>query len=280
MLNKSLTQQIENSLGNNIKSVQPVTGGCINSCYQLTLLNDRQFFLKTHDTVASFPTEAAGLNAINTQVTGFAPEVILVDDNYLLLEFLETAPACNSFYIQLGKNLAQLHQKTNQHFGFEHDNYCGKTIQINKYCEDGYEFFINHRILYQTKLAYDNQLLDLDLVRKINHLCKKLETLIPPMPAVLLHGDLWSGNVLSSTQGAKIVDPACYYGWAEADMAMTCLFGDFANAFYKSYEAASGIDSSWRSRAPLYNLYHLLNHLNLFGNSYAQSVKSVVNQYQ
>jgi fructosamine-3-kinase len=116
--------------------------------------------------------------------------------------------------------------------------------------------------------------------QQLDSIATRLDRWIPAQAAVLIHGDLWSGNIHCDNRGQPaLIDPACYWGWAEAELAMTTLFGGFAPAFYDAYAAASGLEADWRERASLYNLYHLLNHLLLFGGSYAQSVSAILDRY-
>jgi fructosamine-3-kinase len=111
-------------------------------------------------------------------------------------------------------------------------------------------------------------------------LAARLPQLVPQQPASLLHGDLWSGNAISDRHGAPaIIDPAVYYGWAEAELAMTALFGAFAESFYQAYQEMRPLESGWRERFDIYNLYHLLNHLNLFGESYLGEVRAILRRY-
>jgi fructosamine-3-kinase len=117
-------------------------------------------------------------------------------------------------------------------------------------------------------------------LNRLENIASRLSNWIPQQPPVLLHGDLWSGNVHCDAQGSPaLIDPACYWGWAEAELAMTSLFGGFEPDFYTSYAECSGMDSDWPERAPLYNLYHLLNHLLLFGGSYLGSIRQICRRF-
>jgi len=145
---------------------------------------------------------------------------------------------------------------------------------------DGFAFFAEARLLHQGKLARDAGLLDSGAIRKLEWLAARLDRWIPEQPASLIHGDLWGGNAHCGPEGEPVlIDPAAHYGWAEAELAMTTLFGRFPEAFYRSYLASSQLSPEWESRIPLYNLYHLLNHLNLFGGGYRQSVQAVLDRY-
>jgi fructosamine-3-kinase len=114
----------------------------------------------------------------------------------------------------------------------------------------------------------------------VENLTAQLKDLIPVEPASLLHGDLWSGNAITNSQGGPaIIDPAAHYGWAEAELAMTTLFGAFPNAFYQAYEEVRPLEPGYYARFPLYNLYHLLNHLNIFGRGYLGQVQAILRRF-
>ena len=277
-LKPSLIIWLENELQASLVQTENVRGGCINQAYRCYLSDGRNVFIKT-GTPRSYEAEAGGLRAIRANANGFAPAVLAVSEQALILEWLTATSTNRSFWQQVAEQLALMHQKTFPQFGFSNVNYCGATPQSNSYCSDGYEFFALHRLEYQCRLAVEKGVLPLVLAKKISMIAGQLERWIPLQPAVFIHGDLWSGNIMATTDGAKLIDPACYYGWAEAELAMTSLFGGFDAEFYRHYETCSGIDPDWRERAPLYNLYHLLNHLNLFGTGYLSSVESVVQLY-
>lgn len=215
------------------------------------------------------------------------PEVFLHGPEFLLLEDLApasttTAPASKAgdYDAVLGRQLAQQHSRLGRRFGFHHDNYIGSTPQPNAWMENGFDFFAERRLLFQAGLAQDNGLLARGEVRQVEHLSKRLPELLPEQPASLLHGDLWGGNAISDRAGQPaLIDPAAYYGWAEADLAMTRLFGGFGRDFYRAYEEAAELESGWRDRLTVYNLYHLLNHLNIFGRSYHGQVQEILRRY-
>jgi fructosamine-3-kinase len=195
-----------------------------------------------------------------------------------LLEYIEAGARREDFWETLGEQLARLHLRTSPRFGFEHNNYIGSTPQINTWEEDGYKFFGEQRLLYQGELAQKNLLIP--NLQSLISLIKKLPYLIPPQPASLIHGDLWNGNIHNDEQGAPVlIDPAAHYGWAEAELAMMNLFGNTPEKFFKAYEGIRPLEKGYRERFDLYNLYHLLNHANLFGGSYLASVNAVLKKY-
>jgi fructosamine-3-kinase len=172
-----------------------------------------------------------------------------------------------------------MHQINGNYFGFDSDNYCGKTPQVNTPCADGFDFFLKYRLATQIELASDAGLMNKNDITIVESIAQKLNQFIPKQPASLLHGDLWNGNVIYSHSGPALIDPATYYGWAEADLAMTRLFGGFDDTFYHGYQEVRPLEPGFEERAPLYNLYHLLNHLNLFGSGWYDSVMAVARRY-
>ena len=176
--------------------------------------------------------------------------------------------------------MAALHKHTQPKFGFESDNYIGSTPQPNPWTSDGYEFFAEHRLGYQAELARNRGLLSMKEAEGVSRIAARLPELVPEQPASILHGDLWSGNATTDSEGQPvIIDPAAYYGWAEADLAMMVLFGRPAGRFWQAYQDIQKLEPGWEERFPVYNLYHLLNHLNLFGRGYHGHVISVVRRF-
>jgi fructosamine-3-kinase len=259
-----------------------VGGGCINETGVISLSNGTTLFLKRHPAPPAdfFQAEASGLNRLRVATSLRIPQVIHVNREFLLLEDLGKDVARGDFWVRLGEGLAELHSRHFPQFGFEQDNYCGLTPQCNGYTADGFHFFARNRLLELARRTAQAGLLDRRDCDRIERLAESLRQWIPPQPAVLIHGDLWSGNVHCDRDGnPALIDPACYQGWAEAELAMTTLFGGFDRGFYQAYERASGIDPHWRERAPLYNLSHLLNHLLLFGGSYHGQVRGILSRY-
>lgn len=256
-------------------------GGSFGGTSRLTLADGRVVFLKTqHDAPADFfQAEARGLQVLAGTNAIRVPEVLAVSDSGLLMEWLSGSPA-DDYAERLGEQLAALHRHTSDAFGFEMDNFCGLTPQPNPRRADGFAFFAEARLGHQARLAQQRGLLQSGDIKRIETIAGRLRYWIPEQPASLIHGDLWSGNIHCGPNGEPVlVDPAAHYGWAEADLAMTTLFGRQAPAFYQAYADASGLDPDWEERIPLYNLYHLLNHLNLFGGGYLSSVRAVLDRF-
>ncbi len=263
------------------------SGGSINEAQILQLSNQEKVFVKSNSSppLGFFNKEAQGLEILRSaaagpripKVLGFSPEK---NPKFILLEFLEETQT--NYFSSLGKKLAALHSVSNEFFGLDHDNFIGKTLQINTQESSGIIFFRDHRIGFQQNLARKNGLLPIDLDHKIDKIKKKLGDwlyLENEKPA-LLHGDLWSGNYFGGPNGEPcLFDPAVYFGFREADLAMMELFGSPPKSFFDSYFEAFPLNPGYNERRDLFNLYHLLNHLNLFGSSYLSSVKKIADSY-
>ncbi len=265
-----------------IRRMAPLGGGCINNAARLDT-EAGPLCLKVNPSTPPdmFEREAEGLAALAVPGGPRIPKVLLVGKDFILLEFIEPSPRRADFWETLGVQLAALHNTTVPRFGFPHDNYLGSTPQINTWEEDGHKFFAEHRLRYQADLARRNGLLSSANLQSLISILQKLPTLVPPQPASLLHGDLWSGNIHTGPAGEPaLIDPAAYYGWAEAELAMMTLFGSPPAAFFRAYETIRPLAPGYRERFDLYNLYHLLNHLNLFGESYASSVHTILRKYK
>lgn len=274
-----------------VKEHSPVPGGDINEGYLLELSNDERVFLKRNYTKGEdfFKAEAAGLAAIASTNTIDTAKVLATGYDgrtaYLLLEYIETGSRQGKFWEVFGKRLARMHRANTSEilpkhrFGFTSDNYLGGSVQNNTPNDSWIEFFRENRLGIQFKMAW-NLFDDADR-KRITKLLDWLDNLLvePRFPS-LLHGDLWSGNFMVASSGKPVlIDPAVYVGHFEADLAMTELFGGFSSDFYDSYREENIIMDGYEDRKDLYNLYHLLNHLNLFGGSYLSSVIRVVRKF-
>ena len=277
--------------GSSVSGERGVGGGCINSCGVLTLSTGRRVFIKRNSLAGAdmFRQEAAGLLALSA-VSGAppVPGVLGAGEDgsfsFLLLEYLEPGRKTPSFWEDFGSAMAALHRNgRSSSCGFGEDNYIGSGPQPNKAMDNWIDFFCTRRIEFQLKIASDHRRLDSSSVKLVQSVMERMDRYLIPCDSggpSLLHGDLWSGNFVVGPGGeACIIDPAAYYGHRESDLAMTRLFGGFDPAFYRAYESTWPLEQGFSERCDLYNLYHMLNHLNLFGGSYAGSVVSIARKY-
>ena len=314
----SLAEAIHSVFGNDaeILKTDRVHGGDINDAYGITLSTGEKVFAKTNSigNWKFFTAESHGLLALrDTRAIG-VPKVLGagMDEqkgiSFLLLEYVESAPPARNYWETFGHELASLHkaspaqinelhshsqaQRDQGHssspkadgqpllkYGFCEDNFIGASPQKNHPLEAWIDFYQECRLMPQLKMA--EHYLDSRLRKKADYLLEHLDQYLrePEFPS-LLHGDLWSGNVLRGKDGkAWILDPAVYIGDFETDLAMTQLFGSFPSAFYAAYHEVNPIDKGYDDRRELYHLYHLLNHLNLFGRTYLGSVAEILNRY-
>ncbi|MBX3616122.1 fructosamine kinase family protein [Nitrosomonas sp.] len=281
----NISEQISAVIGKPfiVKESDSIGGGCINQTYCITDGSQR-FFVKLNsaDDLNMFAAESAGLEEIRQSHTIRAPQPICYgqDDQltWLVLEYLNLNKSTKGKGSDLGQQLAAMHRITSPQFGWYRNNTLGTTPQINTAYADWIEFWKKHRLGYQLALARQNgfhgklQQLGEQLLMDLN----KFFATTPPV-ASLLHGDLWSGNYAYDDRGNPVVfDPAVYYGDREADIAMTELFGGFASDFYSAYRYNYPLDSGYNIRKIVYNLYHILNHLNLFGGSYLYQAEQMM----
>lgn len=264
-----------------IRHRRSIGGGSINAAYAVSS-DEQTYFVKLNQasTMAMFEAEALGLQEIADSQTIRVPRPICWGtaeaSAYLVLEWLDLAYGHQQAWEQMGRQLAAMHRVTSQQgFGWQHPNTIGSTPQINTWTSSWVTFFAEHRLGYQFRLAsrrgghfpQQNQLLAV---------LPKLLDDHDPQPS-LVHGDLWTGNAAVTKQGeAVILDPAVYYGDREVDLAMSQLFGSFPPNFYSAYNDAFPLPPGYQQRKTLYNLYHILNHFNLFGGSYEYQANQMI----
>lgn len=266
-----------------VDKISSINGGCINQTY---CIKDEKhsFFVKLNEmkNLQMFEAEATGLQEIKDSHTLQVPTPVCWGKNennaWLVLEYIEMDNTSKSGSEALGIGLAEMHRISIKKFGWVRNNTIGSTPQINKFSFDWTQFWRKYRLGYQLQLAetngYTGKLLNLGYL-----LMAELDTFFPEIPqaASLLHGDLWSGNYSYDLAGCPVLyDPAVYYGDRETDIAMTELFGGFSTTFYAAYSEAYPLDPCYKTRKTLYNLYHILNHLNLFGGSYLHQAKHML----
>ena len=265
-----------------IDSKISIGGGCVNQAWKVSG-NNQHYFVKTNvaNLQPMFEAEAQSLNALqqsDLRVPNVIASGIEGSQSFLILEYIALNTR-NGSSILFGEQLATMHKNTNPQFGFAIDNVIGATPQINTWAENWVHFYGQHRLGYQLRLAKQNGYGN--LLGKGHLLIELLSQFFSnyqPQPA-LLHGDLWSGNYAFDEQGkAVIFDPATYYGDREADIAMTELFGGFSQSFYDAYNNTWALDAGYGVRKNLYNLYHIINHANLFGGSYVGQSDNMIRQ--
>ncbi|MGD1908402.1 MAG: fructosamine kinase family protein [Leptolyngbyaceae cyanobacterium] len=266
-----------------LENRRSVGGGSINQAYQIEE-GDRRYFLKVNQAVhvGMFEAEALGLAEMAQTQTILVPRPLCwgtaAGAAYIVMDWLELGRGNADSWYRMGEQLAALHRTTSpQGFGWQQSNTIGETPQPNPWTETWLEFYLEHRLRYQFRLAQ----------RKGGHFPQQ-EALLQVVPELLgghavqpalVHGDLWSGNAAVTQAGEPVIlDPATYYGDREVDIAMTELFGRFPQSFYDGYNAAFPLDTGYSLRKTLYNLYHIINHFNLFGGGYAAQANRMIDQ--
>jgi len=262
-------------------AMRDLGGGCIHRVRWVTLRDGQAVVAKTNRAamLALFEEEAASLQAIAATQTVLVPQPLVTithdDEAVFLMTALAPGTATQRVWHRFGEELAQLHAgDADTRYGFEIDNHLGTTPQPNTWCDDWVEFNSRYRLGYQVELARESGRMDAQEVGRVGAVIDRLDRLIPrrPKPA-LLHGDLWSGNALVAVSGGgdpriAVIDPACSIGDGWADIAMMQLFGGFSPSCFEAYAAAVDDRQEVEQRVAVYQLYHVLNHVNLFGGGY------------
>lgn len=278
-----------------ICSRRSLSGGCIHTVEQVELNDGTRVIAKINASrhVRLFEEEAAGLRALAETNTVLVPEPLATTTHngtcVLLMTAIEPGPGSEHAWAEFGEQLAALHAApVGTRFGFEMDNHLGTTPQPNEWCDDWVEFNARNRLGHQLTLATQHGLLQPQEIKAVERVIDRLDRFIPrkPKPS-LLHGDLWSGNALSAVkqneQGRAeehiaVIDPACSIGDGWADIAMMNLFGGFLPACYECYEANVDDHDNVKTRLAVYQLYHVLNHINLFGRGYVGQAMVLTSQ--
>lgn len=275
-----LKNEVENILNTGIKSVSGVGGGSIADSFIITCDNDVKYFVKEYNYKTGITTaEKAGLTEIAKSGAVKVPEVIFCDSKTLILEYIEQGTKSGNFWQDFAKRFAEMHKFTNQLYGYTSDNFIGDNPQKNKQNENWPEFYFENRLKLQFDMIEQNGYSDNNLLSLFRKLEDRIDVIIGNHETVpsLIHGDLWSGNFLCDNNGSVVlIDPAVYYADREADLAMTKLFGGFSPEFYKHYNEVYPLEEGWEFREMIYKLYHVMNHLNLFGRSYYPQVVSLL----
>lgn len=274
---QAVSQQISVATGRpfTVSAGRPVGGGCINSTY-LIGAGSQRYFLKTNRAgcLAMFEAEAEGLREIAASGAIRVPLPVCAglagESAFLVLEYIDFGSAARGGEVLLARQLAAMHRQTSARYGWHRANTIGSTPQSNVSSASWPDFWREQRLGFQLELAAKNGY-GRGLQRQGARLLDNLDVFLggyAPVPS-LLHGDLWGGNYGFDNAGAPVIfDPAVYYGDREVDLAMTELFGGFSATFYAAYREAFSLEEGYRVRKTLYNLYHILNHLNLFGGGY------------
>ncbi len=288
-LPKKLAETIAAEIGIELVDTTPVGGGSISQSVRGRLDDGRAVLVKWNNSALPglFKTERIGLELLRTTATLRVPAVLAQReagrDNpaFIVLEWLGQGASTSGVAEALGRGLAALHRVTAASYGLDHDNYIGANRQPNRQSEDWISFFGEQRLGFQMELARRNGYLTPTRARWLEKLLVRLGDWLPRQPpASLLHGDLWGGNWLTTGSGEPaLIDPAVYYGHHEAELAFTELFGGFPAPFYRAYQEAWPLEAGYEERKEIYNLYHLLNHLNMFGEGYGGQVDSILRRF-
>ena len=287
-MDDKIKNKIGKILGSPITDMHSLSGGCISNAYKISTNDGNSFFLKYNFSADSnmFIAEAHGLLELEKAGVITIPKVIGFDKDFILLELIDSSGKVKNFSEDFGRKFALLHKFNNENYGFYENNFIGSNPQLNIPENDENKswthFYFNRRILYQYHLTEKLGNSTSELKKAISLLENKIDSIVTDngeKPS-LLHGDLWGGNYMVDKNGlACLIDPAVYYGNREADLAMTKLFGGFDSKFYHAYNEEYPLPDGYNYRENIYKLYHVLNHLNLFGSGYYSQAISLIRYY-
>ena len=274
---------IERHLGRVPSQIVKLTGGDINKVYQV-FFQEKSVVIKINTSrllPQLFEKEKQGLELLSRS-TFIVPKPIktgsIDDAQFLIMDYIEQGSELD--WAVFGKKLAQLHQIEGKFFGLDHDNYIGSLEQVNLECGAWSEFYTNHRLIALTAKARDQGLFEKKHCNWVEKLCQRLDELIPACRPSLIHGDLWSGNLLIDTSGHPVlIDPAVYYGHPEMDWAMLSLFGSYPVEALDHYQNLHPLEKGLNERKDIHQLYPLMVHLILFGKGYLNGVESTLKKY-
>ena len=289
-MDKSIKLRIETWAEDTIAYTESLSGGSIAEIQKIKLRSGRFFILKTlpHSQKDMLIKERHGLDEIRKTNTILAPQIFLEGETFLLIEYIQPGQLLDRgvFFRKFGQQFAALHRYQATTFGFYEDNFIGATPQLNgpspSESLNWPEFYFNKRLLVQYELAEKNRYVTSEMNESFLYLENHIEQILSGSkePPCLLHGDLWSGNFIVDTQeNCWLIDPAVYYGHRELDLAMTRLFGGFDPSFYQAYRESFPLAEDYSYREPVYQLYHILNHLNLFGRGYYSQALRLMKSY-
>ena len=283
LLSLSLNKEVTNVF------VKSIGGGSINQTYQLQLLPCNESFFCKINSASRFPhlflKEKIGLQLLGKSGVIKVPQVIACSQfehqQLLVLEWIESGTKNKRFFGLFGEQLAALHRQTNTHFGLHENNYMGSVPQQNNPAADWCTFFAQQRLQPLVEKCVAQNLLTSTDIQLFEKLYQKLHNIFDAtQPPALLHGDLWSGNYMCSSNGEPVlIDPAVYYGHPAMDLGMTTLFGGFDAAFYESYQYHAPLPSNYKDQWAVASLYPLLIHLFLFGKNYLAGIRQTAQTY-
>lgn len=284
MLPEKIQSQFELQFDLRVLNVNKLSGGCIHQSRKIHT-DQGCFFVKfnSQQYVKHFETEINSLELLASKKVIKTPiilgTILLEEYSALVLEYIEENTKSVNWDV-FGQQIAHLHQKHTIQFGLDQSNWIGELPQYNHWMDNFKDFFIIQRLEIQRKIARKNHVLPIDIDLKLDDLYQQLDDFFPNEPPSLLHGDLWSGNYLIDSNGNPVlIDPACYYGHREVELSFTRLFGGFDQRFYDSYHQTFPLQEGWERRVPIYNLYPLLVHLNLFGQTYLPQIKVILDKF-
>lgn len=271
-----------------VSRAKTLDGGCINNVSKLET-NIGEFFFKWNDNCNSdmFLREAESLRELQKASADVLkiPKVFCVKEvdstpGFLVLEYLKPNSSSSASDEKLGRGLALLHSYANEKFGFYSNNYCGATIQCNNWKANWVNFFRENRLRFLLDLIQQKRPLPIAELKIYDRLLDKIEYLLPVHSSpVLIHGDLWSGNYMNTVSGPVLIDPAAYFADREMEFAIITMFGGFSQTFFGAYNEINPLPNDWQSRNRLYQLYHVLNHYYLFGQSYQSQALSIARYF-
>ena len=278
-----MIDEIQKACGHTLVHLQAINGGDVCMAYKGYLQDGSYIFIKCHDRTELLATEAEGLRWLKGTQTIFTPEIICFSDidapkGFLVLEWIESSSASLPDWENLGYALAALHRVTSIEFGWHRNNFLGTLTQSNLHGSNWGEFFAKQRILPLLNRAEKEKKISPELSRRLNNMLGDIDTLLPTQePPCAIHGDLWSGNHLFTEFGEPyFIDPAPYWGNREMDLAMMELFGGFHPRVFAAYNEAYPLLPGWADRRSILQLYYLLAHVLLHGQSWSTSIEATL----
>lgn len=278
-------KNLEETLNEKVTSNSFLGGGSIADSQKIRTSSGKEYFVKSYSQSKSniLKNEVNGLIEIQKSKSIKTPQIIYYDDDILILEFIKPGRKNKKFSELFGIQLTEMHRLKSDKFGFYENNYIGSNHQINLPLYSNWtDFYWENRLLYQFKLAEKHGYVNSDFRKLFNQFESVYRNIIEGTEEEpsLIHGDLWGGNYLVDESGNPVlIDPAVYYGHREAELGMTILFGGFDSDFYSAYNEAYPLFDGWKERLDIYKLYHVMNHLNLFGSGYLNQTLSIIKSY-